>query len=210
MRASPSCAGQDYYDAAGAWLDGQLGFWRFLYGEPTPFPAVEQRPAFRVGAAPLPTHGPVFRGPYSVQRSFYVGPSSAHPQAGLAFYNYLTRHPAGLPGAPVRRSKLDDPAWIARVGAAEAAAVKTAMQQVYTQPLRFGGPLRPVDPLINYLFAALQDYLNGSNAQLVMQIAQSKADRLAACLGDPTGLDQQALEQAVRSCARQVEPDTGW
>ena len=200
-------ADQNYYDAADAWAAGRMAFWQFPYGEATPFPASEKLPTFQVGLAPLPEHGPLFRNGYSVQQNFYIGKDSPNAAGCLAWYRYVTEHPDAMPAAPARRSMLQDPAWRTKVGEANAAALETALERVYTEPLRFSMVMNPADPLISYLYTAVIDYFNGAEAQLVMAIAQHKADAYAACMAPAASLTGEALGQAVIQCARQVEPD---
>jgi hypothetical protein len=47
--------------------------------------------------------------------------------------------------------------------------------------------MNPAEPLINWLSYAVTEYLNGADAQLVMAIAQTKADAYTACLAPQIG-----------------------
>jgi ABC-type glycerol-3-phosphate transport system substrate-binding protein len=199
-------AGQDYYDAADAWLAGRLALWQMPYGEATPFPAVEQLPAFQMGMAPLPAHGPIFRNGYSVQQSFYIGKDSPNAVACLEWYRYVTEHPEEMSSAPARRSMIGNAAWRAQVGEANAVALQTAIERVYTEPPRFSDQMNPTDPLISWLAYAVTDYLNGADAQLVMVAAQAKADAYTACLLPQLSLEGTVSGDAILTCLRQVDP----
>lgn len=192
-------AGQDYNDAAIAWQAGQLAFWQYLYNEPVPFTVIEQPPTFKVGMAPL------FSKPYSVPQNFYITKNSPNSQACFEWYRFLTGHPEAQRYVPARRSMLDHPGWKALVGEANAAALRTALEQVYSgQPTVWETTMDT--PLEIWLITAVTDYFNGAEAQTVMAIAQSKADAYTACIAPSTGLAGKTLSDAIVACLRQVEP----
>ncbi len=201
-------AGQDYYDTAEVWLAGRLAFWQIPYGESSPFTVVEQLPTFQTGHAPLPAHGALFRNGYSVQQSFYVGKDSPNAAGCWAWYRYVTAHPEAMSSAPARRSMIEDSAWRARVGEASASALRTALERVYTEPLRFS-PLQivnPDEPLKTWLYNAIIDFLNGAEAQKVMLVAQTKADAYMTCILPQIGFSGKELSAAVIKCASQSDP----
>lgn len=201
-------AGQDYYDTAEAWLAGRVAFWQIPFGENSPFPAVERLPTFQTGLAPLPAHGALFRNGYSVQQGFYVGKDSPNAAACLAWYRYVTVHPEVMSSAPARRSMIENPTWRTRIGEANASALHTALERVYTEPLRFSPLLNisPDEPLQTWLYNAIIDFLNGAEAQKVMTGAQTKADAYMTCILPQIGLSDKELSEAVINCSRQVDP----
>jgi ABC-type glycerol-3-phosphate transport system substrate-binding protein len=203
-------AGQDYYDTADAWLAGRLAFWQIPFGESSPFPAVEQAATFQIGLAPLPAHGALFRNGYSVQQGFYVGKNSPYAGACWAWYRYVTGHPEAMSSAPALRSMTENVTWRARVGEANAMAIRTALERVYTEPPHFSTMTNPEFPLVIWLYNAVTDYLKGAEAQKVMPAAQSRADSYTACILPQIGLSGEALSEAVINCARRADPSLGW
>ena len=124
----------------------------------------------------------------------------------MSWYRFVVSHPEASNSAPALRSMIEKPAWRERVGEANAAALQIAIERVYTEPPHFTQWARVDLPLTSWLYEAILAFLDGAEAQSVMVNAQSKADSYTNCITPSLGLSDQALGEAVVTCARKADP----
>jgi ABC-type glycerol-3-phosphate transport system substrate-binding protein len=199
---------------------GQLGFWTAMMGEEAIISMeviqVGEEPAdkYRVGMAPLPEVAGINpMSAWSNDRGHYISAQSEAPQACWEWIKFMSDQPTLFTGVPARVSLAESPVWETSVGKENAEAYKAAIANVKPIVIELSNVeyQQLIWPLHEWRIRILKAALAGENIQQVLidqqQIAETYLD-CALVLDSSAPVEQ--LDQDIRSCLIQADPQGGW
>ena len=127
---------------------------------------------------------------------------------------FLSEQPTVFQGIPARKSVAALPAWEARVGATAADIYRAAAAQVR----RGADDALSIEmiiirsPLVDWEGQAQTAAIQGKDPLPLLTDAQHKADAYLACMQgvDPSKLTMTELQDKVKPCAIQADPQGNW
>jgi len=165
-------------------------------------PAAGGEPAPLV-ALPLPQlNSPILRPPW--QTVLFISRGTAHPDACMAWLDFLTTRADAVTAVPARQSVANGRIWQNQVGADNAAILREALARhlAAAQPPVEIVTYRITGPLYYWLQEAADAAAAGGDIPALLAAAQTKAENYLACLPAGGAPDH---DQAV-ACAAQADP----
>jgi ABC-type glycerol-3-phosphate transport system substrate-binding protein len=201
---------------------GQVAFWRASMGqlnetgdagggdtsrEPLPFP---------VGILPIPpgdasfSLGPTF--------AHIISSQSKHSQVCWDWIKFLSEQPTLMDGVPARKSVAASPNWEAQIGKENAKIYRLAFKNALQDFAHIAQDEASKDYVFDTYFSNLFYYwewqietamVKGEDYTTLLPLIQPKAEVYVACAStiDYTKMDYLQMNDAVKRCAKQVEPD---
>ncbi|RPI34228.1 MAG: extracellular solute-binding protein, partial [Chloroflexota bacterium] len=182
---------------------GEIAFWPGKAGDPfADYSAEAIEPGYRVGVAPMPRVQGESVG-YSINRGYFISPEGQNPQLCWDWITFLSAQPNAMSGIPARRSVGESAAWEARVGPAEAAVYRTALEIYEENPYNLIG-----GPYYTWRHDAVAAALRGDEIEPFLAILQRKADEYLTCIlaVDRAQLAYNELQDEVLGCAKKADP----
>jgi ABC-type glycerol-3-phosphate transport system substrate-binding protein len=194
-------------------MSGQLGFWTTMMGEEEMwFYGRDEKPAYKIGVLPFPgATGDVPITTWSNDRGHYISAQSQNPQACWDWIKFLTEQPNVFAGVPVRRSIAESPAWESFIGKEKSEAYRTALKNLVPVQAANLELQNVIWPLNSWRSQVIRAALDGQELQPVLVSTQRKADAYLDCaLLIDTSQPYEQVDEAVRSCLLQADPEGTW
>ena len=124
-----SATGEDWWESiTRAIQSGQIAYWAVLAGQQNSLYFDEgQRPAFRIGIAPLPTTASNVAFTASIERGLYIARQTSYAPEFWNRARYLSEQPVSWYGVPARTSIAASPVWESSVGPENAGIYRLAL-----------------------------------------------------------------------------------
>jgi ABC-type glycerol-3-phosphate transport system substrate-binding protein len=201
---------------------GQVAFWRAKMGQLSESgdagggDTANEPLNFPVGILPIPqgdasfSLGPTF--------AHIISSQSKHPQICWDWIKFLSEQPALMEGVPARKSVAASPNWETQVGKENALVYRLAFKQALQDLAHIAQNESSEDYVFNSYFSNLFSYwqwqiemamIHGEDYTALLPLTQAKAEVYVACATtiDYTKMDYRQINEAVKSCASQADPD---